>query len=272
MRKMIWLLATAAVFTPASALADMTGTDQFGKRIILRDDGTWSYAPVFNKRNHCINYGNKAVIQHRKNRNRGCGYSGSRWQSNFNNHFNWCLGVSKATSDSETRARRNLLAQCRNSGGGGGGGGGKTAICDAYARTAVSQHRINLNRGCGYSGTRWQSSYNNHFGWCLGVSTAASSSETRARRNLILQCGGGGGPARIKTFIRPKWNGHIVDNCVTWATNCGGGGAHNYCRLKGYSRASAWRIFKPGSTYVIGSNRVCRGAFCGGYATVTCAR
>ncbi len=96
-------------------------------------------------------------------------------------------------------------------------------------------------------------------------------------RNSVYKIGAGGItppplPQLKRTFVNPKWNGHIVDNCVTWATNCGGGGAHNFCRKKGYAKASKWVHNRPGTTWVIGSNKVCRGDFCVGYGSITCTR
>ena len=61
-------------------------------------------------------------------------------------------------------------------------------FCDSYAKTAVSQHQENLNRNCGYSDRRWQSSYDNHYGWCVTVSRASAESETKARAETLQTC------------------------------------------------------------------------------------
>jgi len=76
--------------------------------------------------------------------------------------------------------------------------------------------------------------------------------------------------ASQRTFHNPKVQGHVVDNCKTWATNCGGGGAELFCRSKGYRKVINWKHYRPGSTYVMGSNRVCKGNFCVGYSSITC--
>jgi uncharacterized C2H2 Zn-finger protein len=77
-------------------------------------------------------------------------------------------------------------------------------------------------------------------------------------------------PPMQTTFNNPRVKGHIVDNCKTWATNCDGGGAQLFCQSKGFNKAVSWKHNRPGSTYVIGSNRVCKGNFCVGYSTITC--
>lgn len=85
---------------------------------------------------------------------------------------------------------------------------------------------------------------------------------------------GGGGvtpPVNRRLVVNyPRWRGRIVDHCRTWATNCGWGGANYYCRLRGFQRASSWRRYRPGSTYVIGSRRVCNGGGCVGFSQVVC--
>ncbi len=73
-------------------------------------------------------------------------------------------------------------------------------------------------------------------------------------------------------FRLPRIRGAIVDHCTTWATNCGWGGAHMYCRRRGYRQAASWRTYRPGRTWVMGSNRYCNGGFCVGFREVVCRR
>jgi len=72
-------------------------------------------------------------------------------------------------------------------------------------------------------------------------------------------------------YYNPRINGAIVDWCTHWATNCGWGGAHQYCRMRGHPRATSWNVYNPGRTWVVGSNRFCNGGFCRGFSQVTCA-
>lgn len=71
---------------------------------------------------------------------------------------------------------------------------------------------------------------------------------------------------------QPRMHGAIVDWCSHWASNCGKGGADQYCRSRGYSSASDWTLLRPGRTWVMGSNRFCTGPACQGFQHVTCAR
>lgn len=74
-----------------------------------------------------------------------------------------------------------------------------------------------------------------------------------------------------QTFDYPQLNGAAVDWCVNWAANCGQLGADNFCRIKGYRRATSFKTYKPGRTYIIGDNRFCAAQFCIGFAQVVCA-
>ena len=65
-------------------------------------------------------------------------------------------------------------------------------------------------------------------------------------------------------------NGAAVDWCVNWAANCGQPGADNFCRVNGYARATSFKTYQPGRTYVIGDNRFCAAEFCIGFAQVVC--
>ena len=82
--------------------------------------------------------------------------------------------------------------------------------------------------------------------------------------------GAGTASAQMR-YQNPRMNGAIVDWCSTWATNCGWGGAHQYCRLRGHPRALSWNVYQPGRTWVIGTSTYCNGGFCRGFSQVTCA-
>jgi hypothetical protein len=75
----------------------------------------------------------------------------------------------------------------------------------------------------------------------------------------------------LRRFEPPTVQGLVVDQCESWSTNCGDGGAKAFCRLRGYARLGKWEHSKPGRTWVIGSARDCTGDFCTGYRFVECA-
>jgi len=126
----------------------------------------------------CDEYARVAVSQNEQNFRRRCGFTGPRWTSDYNAHYQWCLGVQWEAADSESRAREHELQQC----------GGTRSRCDEYARIAVSQNEQNLRRRCGFTGPRWTSDYNAHYQWCLGVQWEAADSESRAREHELRQC------------------------------------------------------------------------------------
>jgi hypothetical protein len=109
----------------------------------------------------------------------------------------------------------------------------------------------------------------------------------------FIRCGGGasGAPAVIVTpptvvvtpptggtgpflpgsgFPNPTANGAAVDWCATYATNCGAGGAALFCQQHGFAGALSWKTFRPGRTFVLGSNEYCNGSFCTGFSFVRC--
>ena len=62
--------------------------------------------------------------------------------------------------------------------------------CDAYARTAVEQTALARRAGCpGISGPRWDSTYQDHYGWCRQVPQGMRDFETQARAQALNACG-----------------------------------------------------------------------------------
>jgi hypothetical protein len=75
---------------------------------------------------------------------------------------------------------------------------------------------------------------------------------------------------RRGVFEFPRAGDAIIDWCVFWARDCGWGGAHQFCRSNGFDHALTFDVFRPGRTYVIGSNKYCVGETCTGFRFVTC--
>ncbi|MBY6199900.1 hypothetical protein KUV65_00865 [Maritalea mobilis] len=76
-------------------------------------------------------------------------------------------------------------------------------------------------------------------------------------------------PSNAVRFDYPRVNGELVDWCVTWATNCGQGGADNFCRSQGFSRAASWERYPGQRTLVLGDNRIYPGG-CDALRNVVC--
>jgi hypothetical protein len=141
---------------------------------VPRDSG-----PTRTYRGHtCDDYARTAVSQQEQNLRRRCGFTGSRWTSDYNAHYRWCTSVPWESADSEMRAREDELRQCKD----------RRSMCDDYARTAVSQQEQNLRRRCGFTGSRWTSDYNAHYQWCTTVPWESADSEMRAREDELRRC------------------------------------------------------------------------------------
>lgn len=61
---------------------------------------------------YCTDYANTAVAQAKMAQQYNCGFSKSRWNTDFGPHYRWCMGVPGAWPESETSARRLGLKQC----------------------------------------------------------------------------------------------------------------------------------------------------------------
>ena len=72
------------------------------------------------KRAFCDQYAKTAVNQNEENLKRNCGYKGDQWQSNYSNHFDWCMVYDRGVADSEKRLRDEELKRCNASGPNGG--------------------------------------------------------------------------------------------------------------------------------------------------------
>jgi hypothetical protein len=134
------------------------------------------------RKNFCEKYAESAVDQSRQNSRRGCGYTGDRWNSNYQKHFKWCMSVDRETADSEAGARADDIGRCDS------GGRGNREFCRSYAQSAVQQNDRNDRRGCGYNGDRWHSNYQDHFRWCLDVEREEAESQTNSRDGDLRAC------------------------------------------------------------------------------------
>ncbi|MEM9472437.1 MAG: hypothetical protein AAGA00_10775 [Pseudomonadota bacterium] len=134
---------------------------------------------------NCDNYASFAVSDAFAAKNKGCGFKGSRWSTNFKKHHAWCStqGVTMAMLTKEDRARKKSLNSCNATGGKPTAG-----QCNKYAQAAIQQQNTNLVKKCGYSGRRWQLKYAVHKNWCMGATKKAMASEQLARYAQLTKC------------------------------------------------------------------------------------
>ena len=129
---------------------------------------------------NCEQYARDAVAANAQNISLGCRFGESRWSSNYNGHFQWCVGARQSSVDSEAGARAADLGRCRE--------------CTQYARMAVAANQTNLAKACRFVGPQWSSDYGGHYNWCWNLKTrGALGSETGNRDNQLRQCAAAAG-------------------------------------------------------------------------------
>lgn len=69
--------------------------------------------PVSSANPFCDRYARTAVAQNQVNVQLRCGLSGSRWQSNYSHHYNWCVTAGTSMPNYEERNRAAALDRCR---------------------------------------------------------------------------------------------------------------------------------------------------------------
>ena len=128
----------------------------------------------------CDQYALMADANQRSNVGGNCGFTGPRWQDNYDNHLGWCLNVPIATANRELEIRRVMLGVCGNT--------EPYKRCDAYARTAEAQVREANERNCQFTGARWTPNYEDHLTWCVTQPPEAAANEERERGGPLSQC------------------------------------------------------------------------------------
>jgi hypothetical protein len=61
----------------------------------------------------CEQYARRAVSMNQENLNKNCRFTGARWTSDYQGHYNWCITAQRSVVDSETRAREGELKNCQ---------------------------------------------------------------------------------------------------------------------------------------------------------------
>ena len=124
----------------------------------------------------CRAYADQATSHENTNRERDCGFVGDRWSTNWNGHFQWCLGAATWQLDSENGARSGDLNRCN--------------MCNGYANEAVDQQQRNEANRCGYRGDPWSRDRRGHLRWCLTAGQGAIDGQTNLRRAEVAKCEG----------------------------------------------------------------------------------
>jgi hypothetical protein len=106
------------------------------------------------------------------------------------------------------------------------------------------------------------------FGIALAAPSASQAMMTKApvamTTNLVQ--------VDYDVYRAPREGGASLDWCVSYAHGCGWPAAHRFCHQMGFPRATRWRVYHPGETYVpVGPNHYCRGSQCQALGNVECS-
>jgi hypothetical protein len=122
----------------------------------------------------CRNYATAAVNHNRQNIARRCGYRGARWQSNYANHYNWCVRTSQNMRNYEHNQRVAALRRC-----GAGGGGAIRRFNYPRVNGAILDHCWTWAQNCGAPRAHW-------FCRSRGYRQAASYGRYRPGRTWVV--------------------------------------------------------------------------------------
>ncbi|MBU0943533.1 MAG: hypothetical protein KJ804_02620 [Proteobacteria bacterium] len=81
------------------------------------------------------------------------------------------------------------------------------------------------------------------------------------------------GPGLVR-YTNPMHQGHRLDWCLSWATQCGEPAASAWCKSKSFDQANSWQkapdIGENTATIVFQSGKICDQPFCDGFAEIVC--
>ncbi len=119
-------------------------------------------------------YARLAVMQHEKNMQIGCGFTGDKWHSKTKNHKAWALAVKKELSQQGLDERKEALDRCENA--------------SNYARRATEQHEENLALKCNLQGPIWHNKRASHFSWAESQSKETLKMHIGLRDEMLNEC------------------------------------------------------------------------------------
>ncbi len=62
------------------------------------------------------------------------------------------------------------------------------SACEAYAELAINQHKVNLDKNCGFGGPQWSVDFDGHYQWCLVQTESTRASEVDQRELRLREC------------------------------------------------------------------------------------
>jgi hypothetical protein len=129
----------------------------------------------------CGGYADEALAAAKENQRQGCGFGGGRWSGNSGGHEEFCRTASPKARAREQKIRVELLGICKAN-------PGRASKCREYSNLAVEHQKANIANGCGFTGPRWNSNYEEHFAFCMGVNKSSRRIENFSRVAALLTC------------------------------------------------------------------------------------
>lgn len=133
----------------------------------------------------CDVYAKAAVATNDRALRMGCtvANSSARWQSDYNNHYNWCLSANSTALVAEASGRDNDIRPCEL----------LSTKCETYAEQAVRQFNRSKQLNCGFSAStqplgRWMDNHRKHYDWCMTARPEWLGSEAQARSDALSRC------------------------------------------------------------------------------------
>lgn len=118
------------------------------------------------------------------------------WSKDYAGHLAWCRIADPASVQTEEQKREQILAAHRSRTG--------TIVgpyqviddaCTRYAKEAVEHQRLNVDKGCGFTGPRWDANQAVHEGWCRALpSPDLAAAESKERIARLSACQSSGAP------------------------------------------------------------------------------
>jgi hypothetical protein len=106
----------------------------------------------------------------------------------------------------------------------------------------------------------------------LGVTVVAASASQAMMARPPLPVATNVIPVDYDIYKEPREGGAPLDWCVSYAHECGWAAANRFCRQMGFPRATKWKTYQPGETYLpSGNNHYCRGPQCKALRDVECS-
>lgn len=91
---------------------------------------------------------------------------------------------------------------------------------------------------------------------------------------ILMTAVSGAWAQETRTFENPEIDGRRLDLCLVWGGQCGKPAADAWCREGGFAEAREWKpafdIGATSPTLVLTDRRLCDGAGCDGFASITC--